>query len=355
MAEPSTAEAIWFGTGPGARLARSLLLPFEQVYAGIIALRGAAYDRGVLTSHDPVLPVLSIGNLSVGGTGKTPIAAWVAGELLAAGATPAIVLRGYGDDEPLVHRTLQPDVHVVVAPDRVAGVNDARSRGADVVVLDDGFQHRRIRRHADWVLISADRWTGERIHVIPAGPWRERLAALQRASLVVVTRKAAGRGAATEVADAVRRHAPAIPAASVHLAPDALRSLGDGVHRELASLRGARVRLVAAVGDPSALRAQIEAQGAIVDGHFFPDHHAFTDAEVARLASGVAADTVVLCTLKDAVKIAPRWPRAGPALWYVSQRVIVEDGADHLSRSIRSVLNARSSVSDATGTGRSSF
>ncbi len=355
MAEPPTADAIWFGTGPGARLARSLLFPFEQVYAGVVALRGAAYDRGVLSSHDAVLPVLSIGNLSVGGTGKTPIAAWVAGELRAAGATPAIVLRGYGDDEPLVHQALQPDVHVVMAPDRVAGVKDARSRGADVAVLDDGFQHRRIRRHADWVLISADRWTGDRMHLIPAGPWRERLSALKRASLVVVTRKAAVRDAAIGVVEAVRRSAPALPVAIIHLAPDALRRVGDTVSRDLASLRGANVRLVAAVGDPNALRVQIEAQGAIVDGHFFPDHHAFTDVEVARLASGLAADTVVLCTLKDAVKIAPRWPRAGPALWYVSQRVIVEDGADHLSRSIRSVLSARSSVSDATGTGRSSF
>ena len=355
MADRPPAEGLWFGTGGGPRLARALLSPFELLYAGTVSLRGMAYDRRWLSAKEPALPVLSVGNLSVGGTGKTPLAAWAAGEMRAAGATPAIVLRGYGDDEPLVHAALQPDVPVIASPDRVAGVELARARGADVAVLDDGFQHRRIRRHQDWVLVSADRWTGDRVHLLPAGPWREPLSALRRASLVVITRKAAARAVAEQVVDVVRGHAPGVPVAIVHLAPDAMRRLGGSEQRGLESLRGASVRLIAAVGDPRALQHQIEGRGAIVDAHVFPDHHAFTDAEVARLASAPQPDVVVLCTLKDAVKLAPRWPRAAPALWYVSQRVIVEDGFDQLSRSIRTVLNARSSASDATGSGRSSY
>jgi tetraacyldisaccharide 4'-kinase len=234
-------------------------------------------------------------------------------------------------------------------------VRAARARGADVVVLDDGFQHRRIRRNADWVLVSADRWTNDRVRLLPAGPWREPIGALQRASLLVITRKAVGRAAAEQVRDAVRREAAGIAVAIVYLAADGIRRFGADESRGMDSLRGIPVRLIAAIGDPRALHAQLLATGAIVDPHFFPDHHAFTDAEVGRLASRASSDAVVLCTLKDAVKIGPRWPRAAPALWYVSQRVIVEEGLDQLSRSIGTVLSARFSASDSTGPGRSSY
>jgi tetraacyldisaccharide 4'-kinase len=335
-------------------MARTALMPAELAYAAIVAARGTLYDRGVLPSRHPAVPVLSIGNLTVGGTGKTPVAAWVAAELAAAGAKPAIVLRGYGDDEPLVHARLHPSIPVVVMADRVAGAREARDRGADVVVLDDAFQHRRVRRNADWVLVSADRWPAGRPRLLPAGPWREPPRALRRASLAIVTRKAASRPRADEVRSALRRHAPDIPVAIAYLAPDGLRAADGMTTRSLQSLRGTRVRLVAAIGDPAALRAQLEGEGALVDPWFFPDHHAFTDREIAD-AAGVADDgTVVVCTLKDAVKIAPRWPRAAPSLWYVSQRLTVEEGLDQLSRSIRTVLDARTFDPDAAGAHRRS-
>jgi tetraacyldisaccharide 4'-kinase len=348
-------DTVWFGTGRSAALVRAALSPVERLYAAVIAVRGGLYDRGVMRTHDAGLPVLSIGNLTVGGTGKTPIAAWAAAELEAAGAKPAIVLRGYGNDEPLVHARLHPGVPVIVSPDRVAGVASARERGADVAVLDDGFQHRRVRRTADWVLVSADRWTSSRPRLLPAGPWREPLTALTRASLAIVTRKAASGERAEAVRAALRRHAPEIPVAIAHLAPDGLRSADGAQSRGLETLRGARVRLISAVGDPTALRSQIEEFGAIVDARVYPDHHAFSQAEIAALAATDDPGTTVLCTLKDAVKIAPGWPRAAPALWYVSQRVIVEDGLDQLSRSIRTVLRARSSDPDAAGAGRPSL
>ncbi len=323
-------------------LARAALYPMERVYGAVVHARGALYDRGVLESAVPAVPVLSIGNLTVGGTGKTPIAAWAAAQLLAGGGHPAIVLRGYGDDEPLVHARLHPHIPVIVSADRVAGVQAAGQGGADVAVLDDGFQHRRIRRHADWVLVSADRWASGRLRLLPAGPWREPLRALDRATVAVITRKAVSRERAEEVGRDVSRTARHIPIAIAHLAADGLQRAEGTERRTLDSLRGTRVRLIAAVGDPGALRAQIEAAGAVVDAHFFPDHHAFTDAEIASLAGAAPDGTVMVCTLKDAVKIAPGWPRAAPALWYVSQRVIIEDGMDQLAASIRTVLRARS-------------
>jgi tetraacyldisaccharide-1-P 4'-kinase len=156
------------------------------------------------------------------------------------------------------------------------------------------------------------------------------------------------------VKEELRRHAPSLPVAIVHLAPAALERVDAPESRSLDTLRGARVRLIAAVGDPDALRAQVESYGATVEPRFFPDHHPFSGPEIASLAAVADPRIVMLCTLKDAVKLAPGWPRAAPALWYVSQRVIVEDGMDSLAASIRSVLRARSSDPDAAGRRRPS-
>ncbi|MDQ3697874.1 MAG: tetraacyldisaccharide 4'-kinase, partial [Gemmatimonadota bacterium] len=167
MREQALAERIWHGDDLISRSARVALLPAELVYRALVRAHGALYDLGIFRSFAPELPTISIGNLSVGGTGKTPVAAWIAGELAGRGAHPAIVMRGYGDDEPLVHRRLNPNVPVVAAPDRVAGIARAARQGADIAILDDGFQHRRVRRDADIVLLSADAWT-PRHHLLPA-------------------------------------------------------------------------------------------------------------------------------------------------------------------------------------------
>jgi tetraacyldisaccharide 4'-kinase len=341
MPDERTADRIWFGESPGDRLARAALRPAELLYAAVVAARGSLYDRRLLGAHDPVIPAVSVGNLSVGGTGKTPVAAWLAGALRDRGARPAIVLRGYGGDEPLVHELLNPDIPVVVAPDRVVGVLEARHRGADVAVLDDAFQHRRLRRTADIVLVSADRWTG-RVRLIPAGPWREPLRALRRATMVVVTRKAASETAASRVLETLGGAAPGVARAMVYLAPAALRRVGvAGEMRPLPSIAGARVLAIAAVGDPAAFRRQLEDAGAMVETAFFGDHHAYTADDAERLAERATAFDVTLCTLKDAVKLGPLWPRAAAPLWYVSQRLELERGAGAMDEVLTAVLHAR--------------
>jgi tetraacyldisaccharide 4'-kinase len=122
----SAVERLWYGAGAPARLARALLAPAAWTYAGVTAVRGTLYDRGVLRTHVPAIPVLSLGNITVGGTGKTPVAAWAAARLHERGARPAIVLRGYGGDEPLVHERLNPDVPVIADANRVRGVARAK-------------------------------------------------------------------------------------------------------------------------------------------------------------------------------------------------------------------------------------
>src|SRR4051794_2017499 len=149
-------ERFWYDTDPAARVARAVLAPASSMYGAIVRMRAALYARGTLQVHSAAVPVLSVGNLSVGGTGKTPIAAWAAMQLRLLGAHPAIVLRGYGGDETLVHAALNPDVRVIADADRVRGVERAAELGADCVVLDDGFQHRRLSRTSDWVLVAAE-------------------------------------------------------------------------------------------------------------------------------------------------------------------------------------------------------
>ena len=333
-------QRIWFGGGPAASVARTALLPLELLYRAAGGVRGALYDAGVLPARSLGLPAVSVGNLSVGGTGKTPVSAWIAAELARRGARPAIVLRGYGEDEPLVHAALNPTVPVVVDADRVRGAEQARSLGADVVVLDDAFQHRRARRDADIVLVSADQ-PPRGFRLLPAGPWREPPRALRRASLLVVTRKAAS----AESAEAVRReiagHAPAVPSSVVHLAADTLRASHGTASQPLATLAGKRVFAIAAIGDPRAFFAQLEEAGARVTGAPHGDHHRFTPDETRTLAARGAGHDLTVCTLKDAVKLDLHWPREAPTLWYVSQHVRPEQGAAELTALLDRLLRAR--------------
>jgi tetraacyldisaccharide 4'-kinase len=182
--------------------------------------------------------------------------------------------------------------------------------------------------------------------LLPAGPWREPLHALRRASIVLVTRKAASAEIASTVLGRLRDAAPAMVGAVAHLVPDALAcASGDPVDRTpLDALRGARVLAISAIGDPAAFHRQLTQLGARVTPATYSDHHAFTGAEARELAARATAIERVVCTLKDAVKLGPLWPRAAPALWYVSQRVDPEIGRGELERLLGSVLAARDNL-----------
>lgn len=344
----SAIERVWYDDSIGPRLGRAALWPAERLYAAAIRVRAAMYDHGVLATRDAPIPVLSIGNVSVGGTGKTPVSAWAVARLRERGARPAVVLRGYGDDEPLVHELLNPGTTVVRDADRERGAHAALDAGADCVVLDDGFQHRRLARTADWVLVSAERF-GRSTHMLPAGPLREPPDALARADVAIVTRKVA----TVDEADAVAQRigsTTGLSTAVMHLAPSAIVDARDGTVRTLDSVRQARIVAVAAVGEPETFFSQLRDVGArIVDGMAFRDHHAYTSADVARLLQAAAAADAVVCTLKDAVKLAPQWPARAVPLWYVSQRAEVERGAHLLDASLALILAARASTPSTAG------
>ena len=332
-------SALWASDAIGARVARAALVPAELVFGAITAARSSLYSSGVCTGQPTAIPALSVGNLTVGGTGKTPLAAYFASRLTRAGAKPAIILRGYGEDEPLVHRTLNPSVPVVVSADRLAGADEAMRAGCDVVVLDDAFQHRRAARIADVVLVSADGWREHR-HLLPAGPWRERLTAARRASIVIVTRKAVSLDRADLVGEAVRRTA-GVSCAVVHLHASELREVNGSRTATIDALRGESVLAISAIGDPAAFDAQLMAHGAVVTPVRFRDHHRFTVGDAESLAATAKGYDRAVCTLKDAVKLGPLWPGQSP-LWYVSQRVVVERGDDAVDAVLETTLRARS-------------
>jgi tetraacyldisaccharide 4'-kinase len=300
--------------GPAATAGRCLLAALAAPYGLAVAARNAAYDAGWLPVAAAPLPVISVGNLTLGGTGKTPLVAWVVQRLLAAGGRPAIVSRGYGaragetSDEAAELAIVLPSVPHVADRDRAAATRAAAARDTDAIVLDDGFQHRRLARDLDIVAVDAtDPFGCGRL--FPRGLLREPLAGLSRAGAVVLTRADAVAAARRQeiratLARACGGRPPPVWAEATHR-PVRLRAAG-GSTQPLEALRGARVVAFAGIGNPAAFKAGIEGLGArLVGFRAFPDHHAYTHTDRNSLgdwARDLAADFAVT-TLKDLVKV----------------------------------------------------
>jgi tetraacyldisaccharide 4'-kinase len=214
--------------------------------------------------------------------------------------------------------------------------------------LDDAFQHRQTRRAADLVLVSADRWTAD-ARLLPAGPFREPLSAVRRATLIIVTRKSATDDQVARVHETLARVGGGIPRVSVRLSAEELVCVGTGERRSISALDGAIVRSIVAIGDPRSFVAQLESAGANVSATVFPDHHSFQDDEIAAFVRTIPPDALAVCTLKDAVKLERRWPRQGPPLWYVSQLVTVERGVGGLERMLDDLVRVRPRTTPTAG------
>jgi tetraacyldisaccharide 4'-kinase len=294
-------------------------------YRAAAALRVRAHRRGWGRHRIPSVPTIAVGNLTVGGSGKTPIASWIAEYFVQCGIRPALVLRGYGGDEGLVHQWRVPEAVVQEGIDRHAAAEAAVALGAQVVVLDDGYQRLDVGRDLNIAVVSAEsdravRWT------LPAGPWREPWSALGRADFVIVTRKRATRDAAEAVARKARAYAPRAGVAIAHLTVSSFRTLRSDEAVEPALLDGAEVLVGAGIADPGSLAAQCRALGAHVRLYPFRDHHVYQDGDVRRLLH--AADTLdyVVVTQKDAVKLRRRWPAGAPEPLVALLEVVWEHG-----------------------------
>ncbi len=326
----------------GHRALMALLAPAEGAYRTVSRARALAYDWGLLESKLGAIPTLVVGNLTVGGTGKTPIAAWFASHLLGLGERPAIVLRGYGGDETEVHRTLNPDVPVYAYPNRVSGVERAHAEGASVAVLDDAFQHRALRPDASVVLVAAEEYAdGPRL--LPRGVWREPLESLQRATLVVVTRKRASQQDSIDVAERLMARGQAMLRARAYIGLSGLASYDarTGVLGEPEALDGFRGRVaVAGVAHPESVWAQLDEAGVVVGQRLaFPDHHRYSIEDVRRISREAAGD-VLIATLKDAVKLG-RMIDPLVAIYVPTQRVMWESGLEEVDCLLANLRESR--------------
>jgi tetraacyldisaccharide 4'-kinase len=327
---------------------RGLLTLASAPYGVATRVRNALFDRGWKKSHRVGVPVVSIGNLTMGGTGKTPCVEYVAGVYRDRGLRPAILSRGYGaehgpNDEAMLLEENLPDVPHLQNPDRVEAATTAiEELEAEVLVLDDGFQHRRLARDLDIALIDATNPWGFG-HLFPRGALRESRCGLKRAHVAMVTR--ADRVNPAE-RDALRRQVAARcpgPIAMTRHAPrELLRSTGETLGVD--ALSGRNVIAFAGIGNPAAFRRTLDDLGAVVvDFRAYPDHHGYTRSDVddlSRWAERHPAETVIATTQKDLVKL--RVPDlAGRALWAVRIGLEFLEGRDAFDERLMSIISPR--------------
>lgn len=281
-----------------------VLAPLGWLYGAVARARVMAYQRGWRASVRPPMPTMSIGNLSAGGTGKTPLLLHAVAWLQKHEARVGVLSRGYGGDEGRILEERHPEVQLVENPDRRAGLRTLQERGgAEVVLLDDGFQHLRLRRDLDVVLLDATRPFGR---CLPAGLLRERPRALRRAHAIVLSRTelvCAERVAEiwAEV-DRLRAGLEVLPRMEGGMQALDLRRLQDGEIRSATAFAGQGVRLASGIGNPASFRKLVESLGMHVKEYdLFGDHHAWQASDCADWGP----EEVVIVTEKDGVKLRP--------------------------------------------------
>lgn len=299
--------------GPFARLARLGLTACVPFYHAASRLYGLTFDRGWRTVHAAPVPVISVGNLSTGGTGKTPTVAWIVNWLVLHSMRPAILSRGYksidaaGNDEKRLLDAMCPGVPHLQNRDRAAAAQQAARAGSNVIVLDDGFQHRRLARDLDLVLIDAVNPWGYG-HLLPRGLLREPRSALRRADLVLITRSdQVDSSTRRRLHSEIRRWTTA-PVCTSRFEPTRWIGLA-GETADLDSLSGQRAAAFCGIGNPEGFRRTLAAIGIRLteeQWQVFPDHHHYDAHDIRRLntwADAVGAECL-LTTRKDLVKLS---------------------------------------------------
>jgi len=306
--------------GPGAAALRFLLWLCSWVFEAGARLRSFGYDRGWLTIHRASVPVISVGNLTTGGTGKTPLVAFLATELIARGLCPAILSRGYGavageanDEVSMLARQI-PGARFVTGPDRVTSAAVAAKNGADVILLDDGFQHRRLARDLDIVVVDATRPFGYDA-LLPRGLLREPLCALARAQIVFISRcNLVPEPRLLEIEEQLRRSG-AKRITRGRLAAGWLRLLAGDQRQETTWLDGQRIVAACGIGNPQAFKAGLTLLGAeVCELRAFPDHYEYQAADLQELQT-LAKQQPVIVTAKDEGKLASLADGSVPGLW----------------------------------------
>jgi tetraacyldisaccharide 4'-kinase len=316
-----------------------LTVPLSWIYGVGSALFQGAYDTGLRKPIDLGVPVLSVGNLEVGGTGKTPVVLAMAEAIVESGLVPAILTRGYGGsnigllrdgrwesgeaagreagDEPLELSRCLPGITIGIGKHRAdMGRRILKRQHVDVFLLDDGFQHRRLARQANVLLLDAEKPFGNKL-LVPAGPLREPPSAMKRATAILLT----GGDAAESTRQ--RLHGFTGPILTTRLGLDHFETIWG--ERCVGPESNRPVLVVGGIARPDRLYRFSRALGFDVIGlKSFPDHHLYTKAEVEDLEL-MAPGAVLMTTAKDAVRLAPFV--TNPDRWRVAiVRMQVEEG-----------------------------
>ncbi len=287
---------------------RAGLAGLSLVYGAAVRRRNRRFDRGDRQIARLPVPVVSVGNITTGGTGKTPLVIDLAERCHQRRRTPGVVARGYkapagelGDEQLMVSERL-PGIACLANPDRVAAAHDAVRLGADVILLDDGFQHRRLARDLDVVVIDATNPFGFG-RLLPRGLLREPLSALRRADVLIVSR--ADRIASDELAGLTARLSKLAPDTPILRCAHRPMSLTD-VDGAPAEYPGGRALLLAGIGNPESFADSVKKLGIeAAQTLWWPDHHRYFQSDVSKIAAAAkrARCDVVLTTHKDAVKL----------------------------------------------------
>ncbi len=344
MLGPSEFRDLVSGRRSGVRagLARAGLRALEAPYSAAVRLRNWRYDTGRATVHRAGVPVISVGNITLGGTGKTPAVEWLARWLLERGVRVGLVSRGYGsqdgrpNDEALELAEKLPDVPHALDPDRVRGANRAIEEfGCQLILLDDGFQHRRLARDFDLVLVDALEPFGFE-HVFPRGTLREPLAGWSRASALMLTRaEQLDVPQRAAIRERVLKFAPQALWLESTYQPHALRSTGEA-ELPLDTLLGKPISAFCGIGNPDGFRRALASQHYQVAAfREFADHYDYPAEAMAELTRWVddANVAAVVCTHKDLVKVGPQWSSETPLLALAS-RLEVQTGQSELETAL---------------------
>ncbi len=339
-------------SGLGAALLRFILGIAAQVYRVIISLRNLLYSKGCLKVHRANAAVISVGNITTGGTGKTPLVIWLCNSLRNSKLKCAILTRGYKTnqdygDEPAILAESCPGAEVIVNPNRVGGAAGAVSRfGAKVLIMDDGFQHRRLARDLDIVTIDGTVPFGYG-KLLPAGLLREPVAALKRADAAVITRcDQAAEAELNQLESKLKQINPEmVIARSIH-APVCAKSIDD---REISleELKDKKIFAFCGIGNPDAFFNTVRGLGIQLAGSkVFDDHYHYTDdclADICKQAKRLNAD-LILTTQKDWVSFSPSaMPNASEDVnfAYLAIELRFISGEDKITQLIKNALAVR--------------
>ena len=326
----------------------ALLLPLSLIYAVVIQIRNWLYDIGILPRSAMPCKVISIGNLTVGGTGKTPTVAMMAEEMFRHKHSVCVVSRGYKrttkgtllvsngsdvlagadecGDEPFLLAISLPGIPIIVDENRVRGAHFAiNTFNPNVILLDDAFQHRRIRRNVDVVLVDASAGFGNN-WLLPAGPLREPLRSLKRAHVILFTRVEKNLKLSA-LKDIIAKHCSA-PICAANHDPVVIQDL-EGREVDIQAIKGRKVFAFCGIGRPASFYSLLKQLGAEIKGvRTFKDHHTYTaeDKKILVKSAKKYGAEMLITTEKDRVRLSPEY--FSIPLWTLKIKMVLQFGAE---------------------------